>query len=166
MNQPGQTLSALKWRAEHDLEILPWLSNFLELIVYWCWRFDYKWALHKSPSISPAPYAQAHSLMTTKESPGHVYESVCLNQITPPGQASYQRGHSPSCLCVWALMYVPCVCARVHLDLTLSFSAHSFMLGPSSRCVDENWGGSPKSKVSSLWGHDYSIYYPSCFEMQ
>lgn len=32
--------------------------------------------------------------------------------------------------------------------LTLHFSTHSSMLGPSSRCVDENWGGSPKSKVS------------------
>lgn len=51
--------------------------------------------------------------MTTKESPGHVYESVCPNQITPPGQASYQRGHSPFCLCVWALMYLPYVCVCV-----------------------------------------------------
>lgn len=43
--------------------------------------------------------------MTPKESPGHVYESVCLNQITPPGQESYQQeGHSPFCLSVQALM--------------------------------------------------------------
>lgn len=43
--------------------------------------------------------------MTPKESPGHVYESDCLNQITPPGQATYhQQSHGPFSLCVRALM--------------------------------------------------------------
>ncbi|KAM7379072.1 hypothetical protein PAMP_004646 [Pampus punctatissimus] len=31
----------------------------------------------------------------------------------------------------------------------MCFFAHSSMLGPSSRCVDENWGGSLKFKVVS-----------------
>lgn len=55
------------------------------------------------------------------------------------GQASYhQQGQSPFCHCVRALMWD---------YITLCFSAHSSMVGPSSRCVDENWGGSPKSKL-------------------
>lgn len=70
----------------------------------WCRRFDYKWALHKLPSISPTPYAQAHSLMTPKESPGHIYESVCLNQITPSGRQSIPSGASVLSDCVQALM--------------------------------------------------------------
>lgn len=51
-----------------------------------------------------------------------------------------------------------CVGGKLLTDyLTFCFSAHSSTPGPSSRSVDENWGGSLKSKVSSLLGHDYIL---------
>lgn len=68
--------------------------------MYCCWRFDYKWVQHKPPSISPAPYAQALSLMSPKEWPGHVTESVCLSQMTPPGQACHHQQGIDVCVCM------------------------------------------------------------------
>lgn len=40
----------------------------------------------------------------------------------------------------------------------LRFSLCSSTLEPSSRCVDENWGGSLKSKVSPQLGHHYFFF--------
>lgn len=42
--------------------------------------------------------------------------------------------------------------------LMLRFSLCSSTLEPSSRCVDENWGGSLKSKVSPQLGHHYFFF--------
>lgn len=42
--------------------------------------------------------------MTPKESPGHIYESVCLNQITPSGRQSIPSGASVLSDCVQAFM--------------------------------------------------------------
>lgn len=120
----------------------------------WCRRFDYKWALHKPPSISPTPYAQAHSLTTPKESPGHIYESVCLNQITPSGRQSIPSGASVLSDC----SAVNVLGGNLSDCLTLRFSLCSSTLEPSSRCVDENWGGSLKSKVSPQLGHHYFFW--------
>lgn len=75
--------------------------------------------------------------MATTESPRHVYESVGLDVITPAGRLSRRRQPGLGPLCALTLINV-------------SVSARSSIPGPSSRCVDENWGGSPKSKVSWL----------------
>lgn len=49
-------------------------------------------AVRKSPT-RPAPYAHARGLMTA-ESRCHIYDPVCLNQISPLGQVSRCRGGS------------------------------------------------------------------------
>lgn len=113
--------------------------------------------------VSPAQTAihQPHSICTGSQlndpqgvARTHLWISLPESNYSFGQTVHPQRSFGPLRLC--AGVYV--LGGNLSDCLTLRFSLCSSTLEPSLRCVDENWGGSLKSKVSPQLGHHYFFW--------